>query len=295
MRQAILFLTVITLFTVSTLGQSSTAPGAISKSPTNAVSSKKAGAEITSPTSLELGEVIRGSLVNSEKMETYHYWLVDLPAGKYKCVVDLGTNDGQEVAYVVDLQFYSQTGEKVGPLGTVIEAADKYRKIFQFNLKKPLRSVVRVDNKGEKPVNYWMGFFPINAEIVSPFFANGPKITTLKIGETGNALVEGYVDHKRNLPSDGDAYFKLSLPAGEYKVTAEIVRVDGKNSNVGGAVTVYGADGDEQIRALIGMNEISPSSKASNKLSLAEDVTAIIRIRSNIEKTRVSLLVEKLQ
>jgi hypothetical protein len=76
-----------------------------------------------------------------------------------------------------------------------------------------------------------------------------------------------------------DAFYSVTLPAGDYKLSAEFRRVDGKNSLMGGRVAVLSSDGHE-LQNPISVIENAVSEKGAAKLSLAEDQPLIFQVRA---------------
>jgi len=89
-----------------------------------------------------------------------------------------------------------------------------------------------------------------------------------------------------------DAYYSITLPAGDYKVNVEYRRVDQQDKNVGGEVGTLREDGDDNVDKVVGVNEIAPTGKAAAKLSLADEEKIIFKVRADFTKEQAVFAVE---
>jgi hypothetical protein len=84
----------------------------------------------------------------------------------------------------------------------------------------------------------------------------------------------------------------MRLPAGDYKISTEYRRSDGKKSNVGGELSILDSDGQRRDR-LHFANQLDAFTREVNKLSLAEEVIVIFRVSARFASQSVTLAVER--
>jgi hypothetical protein len=119
------------------------------------------------------------------------------------------------------------------------------------------------------------------------FFAKVPPVAPITIG---NPVTTPILDGDN--PQMRDAYYSITLPAGDYKVSAEFRRVDQKRGNVGGAVSTLREDGDDNVDKVFGVNETAPVGKSAGKLSLADEEKIIFKVRAHYTKETAVFTVE---
>src|SRR5262249_47360312 len=129
----------------------------------------------------------------------------------------------------------SLNGEDLGR-GHVNEIDFRARHIFLFRLDEPRKGMVRVESKDM--MDYDVGLFEAAAAVTVPFFRNPSKVAPIKLGQTFTPP-----DLNGRTARTCDAHCSLTLPAGDYKVTVELRRADGKNSNILGEVEALTVDG----------------------------------------------------
>ena len=251
-------------------------------------STAKPSADPNQPTPLKLGEVVKGRVDPKSRTNKAHYWLVDLPAGEYKAVVDMERGDRRNLNIIGEVHWLSLDGEDLGR-GHFNDIAFRLRHVFPFRLDEPRKGVVRVE--AEDMMDYDLGLFESTATVTVPFFRSPPQVTPIKLGQT-------FAPPNLNgrTAKTCDAYCSLTLPAGDYKVTVELRRVDGKNSNITGEVEALNADGMKTTR-IGGVIEIDNRTVKSFKLALSEEQFTIFRVTASSydQILKATLKVEPLQ
>jgi hypothetical protein len=249
------------------------------------VSDKAPSPTLDSPVPLAVGEVVKGRLGNSQETGKSHYWLVDLPAGNYKAVIDIRRADEADSNVGGSLDWYSADGQKMDQLGLINENPnDRYRGVFRFAVKRQFKAIIRYSNFFTVS-DYWLGIFKSDAPITMPFFARTPPVETLKLNEPVTAGLDGAVMSAR------DAYYSVRLPAGDYKITTDYRRADGTSGNVGGSVSLLDSDGGFKGRVNLS-NAIDSFDRQVGKLSLADESMAIFKVRAFFGKEMVTLKVQ---
>jgi serine/threonine protein kinase len=249
-------------------------------------SDAKASADPKTPAELPRGEVVKGRVDPASKTNQAHYWLIDLPAGEYKAVVDMELANRRNSNIQGEIQLLGRDGEILRKFGRFNEIDYRSRGVFPFRLDKPLQGIIRV--KADQMMDYHLAVFPAAAAVPTPFFRNTPKVTAVKLGETFTApALDG------SKADAYDAFCSLTLPAGDYRVTVGFRRVDGKRSNIHGSVAVLSMDGMMK-KKLGNVNEIDTRTTKTFKLALSEEQALIFRIMAD-QKLEGTLKVERLQ
>ena len=92
-------------------------PSAPKTAPTGTLVDKAPSSDAAAPSGLALGEIVNGRLGESTKTGKFHYWLVDLPPGSYKIVLDVRRADGESSPIGGELMWFSLDGERIGRAG----------------------------------------------------------------------------------------------------------------------------------------------------------------------------------
>lgn len=240
------------------------------------ISSKEPSSDIHAPVPIDLNEIVTGRLAVSSETGKSHYWLIAVPAGKYKIVLDVKRADDRADAFVGgNLDWFSMDGQKLGNLGwTQAPNAYRARFIYRFVAKKPAKQIVRYSNQNAVS-DYWIGLFREDANIRSPFFVNAPRVEAISIGQPATAVLDGANPLRRN------AYYSIQLAPGDYKVEVEFRRTDGSSQAfVSGSVDGFGPEGDhpQQILTVLQANE--SSAVKVGKLSLADTTNLLLRVQA---------------
>lgn len=251
------------------------------------ISDKVPSAEVDRPVALATGEIVKGRLGNKDEGGKSHYWLVALTPGTYKVVIDVRRADGTDSNVGGQLEWLSRDGERLQDVGRINETDDRYRGVFGFTLKAPLTAVLRYSNSFTVS-DYWLGVFKGDVAVPGPFFAVQPSIQPLKLGESASVQLHGTASNSR------DAYYGVRLPAGDYKITTEYRRTDGRSNNVGGQTFLLDTDGMVRDK-LNHANEIDTFTRKVATLSLADELAAVIKVRANFADELVTLKVERVQ
>ena len=77
------------------------------------------------PTPLALGEVVTGRLAASNEPGRRHYWVVDLPAGDFKPVVDARRTDDDKSNIIATISWVDDDGATGGQIGNLNAIGDR--------------------------------------------------------------------------------------------------------------------------------------------------------------------------
>jgi VWFA-related protein len=250
------------------------------------ISNKNPSTDPNAPVALNLGEVVKGRLGDSEKTGKYHYWLLDLPPGKYKFVLDLTRADEKDSNIGGSLYMMTPEGKEGQKIGNMNEADHRRRSVFRFEATEPVKGVLRYANDFTIS-DYHLGVFRESDQLGGLFFVKPPAVAPIKLNAPVTTSVLDGVDTQKR-----DAYYAITLPAADYKVSVEFRRVDRKDSNVGGFVSALSEDGDHKTDQVVRVNTIGSAANGAAKLSLADEAKVIFRARADFAKETAVFSVE---
>jgi hypothetical protein len=254
--------------------------------PDTAISDKAPSSDPNAPVALALGEVVKGRLGDSEKTGKHHYWLLDLPAGSYKFVLDVKRADEKDLNIGGSLYMMTSDGKQGEKIGTMNDIDHRHRSVFRIETTEPIKGVLRYTNDFTIS-DYHLGVFRESDQLAGLFFVKPPAVAPMKPSAPVNIpVLEGDNTLKR------DAYYSISLPPADYKVSVEFRRVDQKDSNVGGLVSVLDEDGGHKTNRLIFVNDLGVAARGAAKLSLADEAKLIFRVRTDYAKETAVFTVE---
>jgi Mg-chelatase subunit ChlD len=262
-------------------------PASAEAAPGTAISDKAPSSDLNAPVPLTLGEVVKGRLGKSDETKKYHYWLLDLPAGHYKFVLDVKRADERDSNIGGELSMMKPDGKEGKKIGRMIAIDHRHRSVFRIEAEKPLQGVLRYENSYTIS-DYHLGVFRESDRLNGLFFVKPPPVAPIKLGQTVTTpLLEGDNTQKR------DAYYSLTLPAGDYKVSVEYRRQDKRDSNVGGAVSALDPDGDQRIERVVAVIDTGPAHQGAAKLSLADEAHLVFKVRVAYTKETAVFSVEE--
>jgi VWFA-related protein len=250
------------------------------------ISDKNPSTDPNAPVALNLGEVVKGRLGDSDKTGKYHYWLLDLPPGKYKFVLDLKRADEKDSNIGGNLYMTTPGGKEGQKIGIMNETDHRRRSVFRMEASEPIKGVLRYANDFTIS-DYHLGVFRDSDQLGGLFFVKPPVVVPIKLGApVTTSVLDGANTQKR------DVYYAITLPASDYKVSVEFRRVDQKDSNVGGLVSALDQDGDHKTDSVVRVNKIGPAANGAAKLSLADQANVIFRTRADFARETAVFSVE---
>jgi VWFA-related protein len=250
------------------------------------VSDKTPSTDLNAPVALKLGEVVKGRLGDSDKTGKYHYWLLDLPAGKYKFVLDVKRADEKDLNIGGSLYMMTPDGKEGEKIGIMNELDHRRRSVFLIETTEPTKGVLRYANDFTIS-DYHLGVFRESDQLGGLFFVKPPGVAPMKVNApVTTPALEGDNTQKR------DVYYSILLPAADYKVGIEFRRVDQKDSNVGGSVSALDEDGNHKTDPVLRVNKLGAAAQGAAKLSLADEAKLIFRVRADFVKETALFTVE---
>jgi hypothetical protein len=259
--------------------------------PKTAISQKSASGSEKAPTALEAGEIVKARLGETGKSAGYHYWKVNVPAGRYRVVTDLKRSDDKHSNLQTQVEAFAPDGGS--PTSVISTNVIDFRTRAAAWIESTGEDVILRVGNSYGIVDYWLAIFPENAEITAPYFVRTPKIQPLEFGKA----VAGSLDPK---PGDPAAlWYSVTLKAQDYKITADFKRTDGKKSNVQASVELFGPIGEDvegMESSVCAVNEIDTGGSCAVKLVSAQDANVLIRVTpSNDSAYKTTFKIEPME
>src|SRR5262249_50170567 len=157
---------------------------------------------------------VEGELDDSDRIHRFHWWLVDLPAGTYRLVLQPSGAGAARHTDRETLQWFSTQAAPLQVLGQTRTNELPLRRIFNFHWSRGQRLLLRYASDFGR-TRYQMGIFEPASQIEIPFFGHPrPLPAVLSPGETKVMLLSPVS------PAAAEAYYRARLCAGSYLVTA---------------------------------------------------------------------------
>jgi hypothetical protein len=237
------------------------------------LSQKAASTDQKAPTALGTGEIVKGRLGETDKTQTYHYWKLSAPAGRYRVVFDAKRSDDRNSNLMAKVEGFAPGGGEGTRIIGMHQTDWRSREAAWIEAKGE-DIVLRVKNDSGI-VDYWLAVYPADAEIPAPYFVRTPVITPIEFGKSA----AGTIDPKQGETATN--WYSVALKGQDYKITAEFTRADGKSSNVQGSVAMFGPIGEqlEDVQSRVcTVNDIGPTGGCQAKLVMAQDAQVLFRL-----------------
>jgi hypothetical protein len=252
-----------------------------------------ASEKLEAPEPIQVGEIMHGRLDDYDRAGQCHYWRVELAPGAYKFVVDVTRTDGKDANVGARLEWFTPEGEKArgdprvydGPSLSINEMDWRTRRVFRFRVQSPMKRILRVAMHFTT-ADYWLGLFAAGDAVAVPYFHDAPAVAALALGQRCMRRLDG------SRPTERDLFGSLELGVGEYRVTADFARADGKNGNVGGDVRVLDQDGGSHGSVLLRANDLDFKTRKIRSLSQKQPQHVIFRLRAAFAPENCSLEIQ---
>lgn len=253
------------------------------------ISPKTASKDLNAPTSIERGQIVKARIGASGDTGVYHYWKVSAPPGKYLIVQDQERADDQHSNIRGSINALRSNGENLGEVAKTNAIEYRVRTVGAIEIDAQSDLVLRIDNE-YSIIDYWLGLFPVDAEITSPYFVRTPQVKPLEIG----VPISTVLDPKGDAPPE--AWYSTNLQGSDYRISLELRRTKGNKSNVRGLVEAFGPLGDSGTKmSICEINEIDVAAKCTAKLSLVDDSKVLFRLSPmHDDAYKATLLIEPL-
>jgi uncharacterized caspase-like protein len=240
-------------------------------SPAVAIAAKAASAELTAPMPIDAGEVVKGRLAANKS----HFWQIKAPAGRYRVVLDLRRADDKSSNLIAAVEAFDPDGQKLGQLASLNEIDVRRRLVAKLDTTDKPRADLILRVTGASAISdYWLGLFPIDATVPTPYFTRPPQVEALALGRPVSAVLAPL-----SAGPDG-AWYAIEFDAQDYRVTAQFDRSDGVKGNVMGHVDMFGPIGESGGgNGVCNVNVIDTSASCTRKLVFSDKTSVLFRIR----------------
>jgi hypothetical protein len=241
--------------------------------PASPIAAKAASADQSAPVPIDAGEIVKGRLAADKS----HFWQIKAPAGRYRVVLDVKRSDDSISNIFAAVEAFDPDGRKLGQLLGLNEVDVRRRLVAKLDTSgKPHADLVLRVTGASTIVDYWLGLFPIDATVPSPYFARTPHVEALALGQPVSAVLAPLSSN-----SDG-SWYSIDLDAQDYRVSTQVERSDGAKGNVIAHVDMFGPIGETNGgNGICGINVIDSSGSCVRKLVFSEKTSVLFRIRSD--------------
>jgi uncharacterized caspase-like protein len=246
--------------------------GSAPSSPTTVtIVAKSASADVGAPVPIEAGEVVRGRLAADKS----HFWQIKAPAGRYRVVLDVRRSDDSSSNLIAAVEAFDPDGRKLGQLMTLNEIDVRRRLAATLDTAaRPQADVILRVTGASAIVDYWLGLFPADAAVPSPYFTRTPHVEALALGQPAAAALAPL-----SANPDG-AWYSIDFDAQDYRVSARVDRADGVKGNVMAHVDMFGPLGESRGgNGICSVNAIDTSASCARKLVFSAKTSVLFRIR----------------
>jgi hypothetical protein len=192
-------------------------------------------------------------------------------------VLDVKRSDDSISNIFAAVEAFDPDGRKLGQLLGLNEVDVRRRLVAKLDTSgKPHADLVLRVTGASTIVDYWLGLFPIDATVPSPYFARTPHVEALALGQPVSAVLAPLSSN-----SDG-VWYSIDLDAQDYRVSTQVERSDGVKGNVIAHVDMFGPIGETNGgNGICGINVIDSSGSCARKLVFSEKTSVLFRIRSD--------------
>jgi hypothetical protein len=242
-----------------------------SSSPALPVAAKAASADQSAPMPIDAGEVVKGRLAANKS----HFWQIKAPPGRYRVVLDVRRSDDSSGNLMAAVEAFDPDGSKLGQLANLNEIDVRRRIAAKLDTTdKPHPDLILRVTGASAISDYWLGLFPIDATVPTPYFAKTPRVEALALGGPVAAVLASL-----SAGPDG-AWYAIDFDAQDYRVTAQFDRSDGIKGNVMGHVDMFGPIGESGGgNGVCSVNAIDSSASCARKLVFSDKTSVLFRVR----------------
>jgi hypothetical protein len=208
------------------------------------------------------------------------YLRLPTPADNVDVVMDMRLVDDVRSNLQASLSMLDENGGVVGdPIIFFNEVDRTWRKTATHSASQAGPHSFRIVNIGG-PADFWLTVRRAGAPGLVPFF--GETVPhTLELGRT----------YRGQLATNDDAYYRASLPQGDYQVVLEFALQPVQRSNIQGSLSTLDASGGNPTR-IIELNEIDVSYRKAARFSVSRPEPVIFRVQNSSNRGGYLLRVE---
>jgi hypothetical protein len=249
--------------------------------PANAtpIAQKSASADRGAPVPIEPGEVVRGRLA----VDKSHFWQIKASPGRYRLVFDVKRADDANSSLSGKVSAVAPDGRELGQLMNLSEMDVRRRQGGTIDTTaKPYADMVLRVSDAPAIVDYWLGLFPLDANVAFPYFSRTPKVEPLELGRSVSTVLTSNPD---------GAWYSIDFDAQDYRISAEFTRSDGATGSVGGTVDMFGPLGEtgRGSNTVCSVGEYQVSARCARKLVFSEKTSVLFRVRPSSDASSKSI------
>jgi hypothetical protein len=143
-----------------------------------------------------------------------------------------------------------------------------WRKTATYSASQPARHGFRMVNTAQA-ADFWLTVRRSGTPGLVPFF-----------GETVPQTLEVGGAYKGRLATNDDAYYRASLPRGDYQAVLEFALQPSQRSNIAGSLSTLDASGGDATR-VIALNEVDLSYRKAARFSVSRPDPVIFRVQNS--------------
>jgi TIR domain-containing protein len=231
--------------------------------------SLKAGSEIgrdaDHPASIAFDTISRVRLLTNEAF----YLRLPTPASDVDVVLDMRLVDDVVSNLQASLSVLDENGGVVRDSIIGFNEVDRmWRKTATYSASQPARHGFRMVNTAGA-ADFWLTVRRSGAPGLVPFF-----------GETVPQTLEVGAEYRGRLATNDNAYYRASLPRGDYQAVLEFALQPAQQSNIGGSLSTLDASGGNAT-SVITLNEIDVSYRKSARFSVSRPEAVIFRVQNS--------------
>ena len=189
----------------------------------------------------------------------------------------------RDVDIVMDMRLVEDTRSNLGATLSVLDEGGgvvrdavigfneidrMWRKTASYSATQAARYGFRLVN-ASRPADFWLTVRPAGASGLVPFF-----------GETVPQALEVGGSYRGRLATNEDAYYRASLPQGDYQAVLEFALQPADRRNIGGSLITLDATGGNATE-VIGLNEIDVSYRKTARFSVKRPEPIIFRVQNS--------------
>lgn len=242
-----------------------------SSPPAVAIAAKATSVDQGAPVPIDAGEIVKGRLAADKS----HFWQIKAPAGRYRVVLDVRRSDDSNSNLTAAVEAFDPDGRKLGQLLGLNEIDVRRRLAAKLDTaNKPHADLILRVTGASAIVDYWLGLFPIDATVPSPYFTRTPHVEALALGQPASAVLAPLSTNP-----DG-AWYSIDFDAQDYRVSSQVERSDGVKGNVMAHVDMFGPIGESNGgNSICGVNVTDSSASCARKLVFSDKTSVLFRIR----------------
>ena len=208
------------------------------------------------------------------------YVRLQAPAGDVDVVMDMRLVENVRSNLLASLTVLDENGAAVRDAIIRFNEIDRmWRNTATHSTSQPTRHGFRIVNNGQA-ADFWLTVRRSGTRGLVPFF-----------GETVAQTLEAGSASRGRLATNDDAYYRASLPPGDYHAVLEFALQPAQHGNIIGSLSMLNASGGE-AKSLIAFNEVDVSYRKAARFSVSGSEPVVFRVQNSHNVVGYMLRVE---